>query len=188
MVKTHPQSVLHWGIFSLVVTLRNVGWTHCQQLFTPGGDLTRTFPCPSILVAPIILRNEHHEPLEAFFYQIDYAEKDSPSDEAMTPHARWRRQMVTDLAQDYVILDGVEGAGTYVGVYLALTTLESHWWGEGEVKIYLDGDKEYPTWCSTGSEDYFGGAWSFAGHDSVGNMQEQTYSGAFAGFPLIRTV
>lgn len=88
MVKTHPQSVLHWGIFSLVVTLRNVGWTHCQQLFTPGGDLTRTFPCPSILVVPIILRNEHHEPLEAFFYQIDYAEKDSPSDEAMTPHAR----------------------------------------------------------------------------------------------------
>lgn len=146
------------------------------------------FPMPFHTGAPIILRNEHHEPLEAFFYQIDYAEKDSPSDEAMTPHARWRRQMVTDLAQDYVILDGVEGAGTYVGTYLALTTLESHWWGEGEVKIYLDGDKEYPTWCSTVSEDYFGGAWSFAGHDSVGNMQEQTYSGAFVGFLLIRTV
>lgn len=56
----------------------------------------------------------------------------------------------------------MQGKGQYVGTYMALTTLERYWYGEGEVKFYLDGDKEYPTICGTGTEDYFGGAWSFA--------------------------
>lgn len=142
------------------------------------------FPMPFHSGARIVLRNEHHEPVEAFFYQIDYAEKDDLSDDVMTFHAQWRRQRVTDLARDYVILDRVGGTGTYVGTYLALTALESRWWGEGEVKMYIDGDEDYPTWCSTGSEDYFGGAWSFAGHDPDGATVEQTYTGAFMGFPF----
>ncbi|WP_339350606.1 glycoside hydrolase family 172 protein [Bifidobacterium indicum] len=142
------------------------------------------FPMPFHSGARIVLRNEHHEPVEAFFYQIDYAEKDDLPDDVMTFHAQWRRQRVTDLARDYVILDGVRGAGTYAGTYLALTALESRWWGEGEVKMYIDGDQDYPTWCSTGSEDYFGGAWSFAGHDPDGATVEQTYTGTFMGFPF----
>lgn len=134
--------------------------------------------------AKIVLRNDHNEDVPAFFYQIDYTELDSLPAEAMRFHAQWRRQKVTSLAQDYVILDGVRGRGTYLGTYLALTTLESRWWGEGEVKIYMDGDDEYPTWCSTGTEDYFGGAWSFAGFNEQGSMHEQTYSGPFMGFPF----
>ena len=141
------------------------------------------FPMPFHSHARLVLRSEHNEPIPAFFYQIDYVETDSLPADAMTFHAQWRRQRLTDLADDYTILDGVEGRGSYVGTYLALTALESRWWGEGEVKMYLDGDRDYPTWCSTGSEDYFGGAWSFADHDEAGRMYERTYNGTYMGFP-----
>lgn len=93
-------------------------------------------------------------------------------------HAQWRRQRITELAKDYVILDNVKGKGHYVGTYLALTTLERYWWGEGEVKFYIDGDDEYPTICGTGTEDYFGGSWSFA-HQVNGKTVEQTYNSPF---------
>ena len=72
----------------------------------------------------------------------------------------------------------------YIGTYLALTALESRWWGEGEVKMYIDGDDQYPTWCSTGAEDYFGGAWSFADFDKHGRMHEQTFCAPYVGFPF----
>ena len=74
--------------------------------------------------------------------------------------------------------------GTYVGTYLVLTALESRWWGEGEFKFYIDGDGKYPTWCSTGAEDYFGGAWSFAEFDEHGRMHERTFTGPYLGFPF----
>ena len=98
-------------------------------------------------------------------------------------HAQRRRERVTELARDYVVLDGVQGRGAYIGTYLALTALESRWWGEGEVKMYIDGDDQYPTWCSTGAEDYFGGAWSFADFDEHGRMHEQTFCAPYVGFP-----
>ena len=97
-------------------------------------------------------------------------------------HAQWRRQRLTEKGRDYVILDGVKGKGKYVGTYLALTALERYWYGEGEVKFYLDGDTEYPTICGTGTEDYFGGAWSFASQEN-GCTVENTYCTPFLGYP-----
>lgn len=61
----------------------------------------------------------------------------------------------------HTILDGVKGKGHYVGTYLAWQVNNNGWWGEGEIKFYLDGDDEFPTICGTGTEDYFGGAWNF---------------------------
>ena len=127
--------------------------------------------------ARIVLRNDHNEDVPAFFYQIDYTEYDELPADAMRFHAQWRRERVTELARDYVVLDGVRGRGAYIGTYLALTALESRWWGEGEFKMYIDGDSQYPTWCSTGAEDYFGGAWSFADFDDNGHMSERTFPG-----------
>ena len=101
--------------------------------------------------ARIVLRNDHNEDVPAFFYQIDYTEYDALPAGTMRFHAQWRRERVTELARDYVVLDGVHGRGAYIGTYLALTALESRWWGEGEVKMYIDGDDQYPTWCSTGA-------------------------------------
>lgn len=81
-----------------------------------------------------------------------------------------------------MILDGVEGRGHYVGTYLALTTLvERYLWGEDEVKFYMDGDEDYPTNCGTGTEDYFGGSWSFA-KQVDGKTVEQNYCTPYMGY------
>ena len=107
------------------------------------------------------MKTQCDEPIPAFFYQIDYCLTTVPEDAAYF-HAQWRRQRITEKAKDYVVLDNIKGKGQYVGTYLALTSLERYWYGEGEMKFYIDGDKDYPTICGTGTEDYFGGAWSFA--------------------------
>ena len=107
------------------------------------------FPMPFHRKAKITLENQHVSPIPAFFYQIDYGLVDSLPEDTMYFHAQWRRQKITEKGKDYVILDGVHGSGHYVGTYLALTTLERYWWGEGEVKFYLDGDEDYPTICGT---------------------------------------
>ena len=76
----------------------------------------------------------------------------------------------------------MRGKGHYVGTYMALTTLERYWWGEGEMKFYIDGDEEYPTICGTGTEDYFGGSWSFA-KQVDGKTVEQNYCTPYMGYP-----
>jgi hypothetical protein len=83
--------------------------------------------------------------------------------------------------QVYTILDGVAGQGHYVGTYLAWQANSSGWWGEGEIKFYLDGDGDFPTICGTGTEDYFGGAWNFE-HP---RGEYGTYSTPFLGLPQV---
>ena len=56
--------------------------------------------------------------------------------------------------------DGVRGQGQYVGTYMAWGVNNCRWWGEGEIKFFLDGDDPFPTICGTGTEDYFNTAWS----------------------------
>lgn len=141
------------------------------------------FPMPFGKSARVVLVNEHPHTIPAFFYQIDYILYDEMPEDIECFHARWNRQPVTEKGKDYVILDGVKGCGRYVGTYLALSALERYWWGEGEVKFYIDGDREYPTICGTGMEDYFGGSWSFAAHTD-GKMREQCYNTPYLGYPF----
>lgn len=61
----------------------------------------------------------------------------------------------------YTILDNVKGQGHYVGTYMAWGTNNNGWWGEGEIKFYIDGDSSFPTICGTGTEDYFCGSYDF---------------------------
>ena len=149
----------------------------------PSRGLNCYFQMPFRKKARITLENQHVNSIPAFFYQVDYCLYDEglPEDIAYF-HAQWRREKITQLQKDYVILDNVKGKGHYVGTYMALTTLERYWWGEGEVKFYIDGDEEYPTICGTGTEDYFGGSWSFA-KQVDGKTVEQNYCTPYLGYP-----
>lgn len=112
------------------------------------------------------------------YYQITYTLTEVPDDAAYF-HAQWRRSNPVGYKEVHTLLEGVEGQGHYVGTYLAWQSNNTGWWGEGEIKFYLDGDQEFPTICGTGTEDYFGGAWCF--EHPKGSCT--TYSTAFLGFP-----
>lgn len=149
----------------------------------PARGFNSYFHMPFRKSALITLENQHKNAIPAFFYQIDYCEYEECPDSTEYFHAQWRREKITSLGKDYTIIDGVKGSGTYVGTYLALSALERYWWGEGEVKFYLDGDTQFPTICGTGMEDYVGGAWSFA-RKSDGKTVEQTYCTPYLGYPF----
>jgi len=99
------------------------------------------------------------------YYQINYALAEMPEDIAYF-HSQFRRVNPLPLPPLHTLLDGVRGRGHYVGTYLAWGVHHGGWWGEGEVKFYLDGDQEYPTICGTGTEDYFGGSYGFENETS----------------------
>ncbi len=109
------------------------------------------------------------------YYQIDYEEKETDKSRAYF-HAQFRRVNPLPYKESYVILDNIKGKGAYVGTYLFWGSNNKGWWGEGEIKFYLDGDKDFPTICGTGTEDYFCGSYNF---DTGGKYQEFTtpYSG-----------
>ncbi len=94
------------------------------------------------------------------YYQIDCEEKILPP-ETLYFHAQFRRVNPLPYMEPYVILDKIKGNGHYVGTYLHWGVKTNGWWGEGEIKFYIDGDKEFPTICGTGTEDYFCGAYNF---------------------------
>ncbi len=131
------------------------------------------WPMPFRRHARITLTNEDKEDLGLLTYQITYAETEVP-DEAAYFHAQWRRAMTERSNPDYTIVDGIEGHGKYVGTFLAWTQLSDGWFGEGEIKFFMDGDAEFPTICGTGTEDYFCGSYGFP----------QLYSTAYVGNTL----
>lgn len=151
----------------------------------PKRGMNSFLPMPFGQGARVTLESQHAGEIPGFFYQIDCCLTDEPLEGAAYFHAQWRREKITTAAKDYVVLDGVKGRGHYIGTYLALTALERYWWGEGEMKFYIDGDGAYPSQCSTGTEDYFGGAWSFGGYtDEQGHMLEKTYCTPYMGYPF----
>ena len=112
------------------------------------------------------------------YYQVTYALTDVPDDCAYF-HAQFRRVNPLPYKGVYTILDGVRGRGHYVGTAMAWGVHNSGWWGEGEIKFYMDGDGEFPTVCGTGTEDYFCGAYNFdVGAEHGGYREFSTpYSG-----------
>lgn len=115
------------------------------------------------------------EPMR-LYYQVNYTLTEVGSDEAYF-HAQYRRSKPGN-GSIHTILDGVKGKGQYVGTYMAIGVRNNGWWGEGEVKFYLDGDKDYATIVGTGTEDYFCGSYNF---ENRGTRQYQEFSTAYAG-------
>lgn len=107
------------------------------------------------------------------YYQVNYTLTEVPEDCAYF-HAQFRRTNPLPYKEVYTILDGVQGKGHYVGTYMAWGVNNNNWWGEGEIKFYMDGDQEWPTICGTGTEDYFCGSYNFDVGKENGGYREFT--------------
>ena len=152
---------LRYGVNSLAVAVN------------ASGGFNSYWPMPFYKSAKITIENQRDEAIDGFFYQITYALGQLPADLGLF-HAQWRISMTTREYPEHVILDGIKGNGQYVGTFMAWAQFSDGWWGEGEIKFFMDGDTEYPTICGTGTEDYFCGAWGF----------EDTFSSLYTGYPL----
>jgi hypothetical protein len=128
-------------------------------------------PMPFRTGMRIEVTNESGKDLELFFYQVDYTIGDRLPDNVLYFHAYYRRENPTVLKKDYTILPKIEGNGRYIGCNIGVNADRKlyfkSWWGEGEVKIYLDGDEQYPTLCGTGTEDYIGTGWGQGRFDNL---------------------
>lgn len=115
------------------------------------------------------------------YYQIDYSLETVPT---KTPyfHAQFRRINPLPKGQVYTIVDGIRGRGQYVGTYLAHGANSEGWWGEGEIKFYLDGDGKFPTICGTGEEDYFCGSYGYRERHKNGRYTYESFTSPYTGF------
>jgi hypothetical protein len=128
-----------------------------------GRSFVSTIPMPFRRGARIVVANESGKPVNLIFFDINYrAVKQQPRD-ALYFHAWWSREPATRLGRDFRILPRIRGRGRFLGTSVTVLTnpvYEKTWWGEGEVKIALDGDRsDAPTLVGTGTEDYIGTAW-----------------------------
>lgn len=150
----------------------------------PQGGYNSYWEMPFKKHARITITNDHCENIKGFYYSINYTVGDELPKACGYFHAQWRRTNVIQCGHDHVILDNVIGKGAYVGTYIALAALGRYWWGEGELKFYIDDDTKWPTICGTGIEDYFGGAWCYWKMDEndVANMSIGNYSTPYLGY------
>jgi hypothetical protein len=163
------------------------GWNRHAQVSSlavcvnPGSALNCYWPMPFRTRSRMTMENRGAEAM-VLYYQIDYALGDVPDDAAYF-HAQFRRVNPLPYKQVYTILDNVRGRGHYVGTYLAWGVNNTGWWGEGEIKFYLDGDREFPTICGTGTEDYFCGSYNFENKET---RQYQEFTTPYTGLQVVR--
>jgi len=159
------------------------GWGKYAQLTSlavcvnPGSAFNCYWEMPFRKRCRITLTNINTE-LMVLYYQINYTLTEVPEHAAYF-HAQFRRTNPLPYKDVYTILDGLEGKGQYVGTYMAWGVNNTGWWGEGEIKFYMDGD-EWPTICGTGTEDYFCGSYNF---DIGGQYRE--FTTPYAGLPQV---
>jgi hypothetical protein len=164
------------------------GWgRYCQisslpVCVNPGSAFNCYWQMPFRKKCKITIENIDNSPM-TIYYQINYALTQVPADAAYF-HAQFRRENPLKTKGLYTILDGVEGKGQYVGTYLAWGVHHNGWWGEGEIKFFLDGDKEFPTICGTGTEDYFCGSYDFETH-SEGKGHYTEFSTPYSGLAQV---
>src|SRR5687767_2072958 len=153
------------------------GWGRYAQVSSlavcvnPGSAFNCYWEMPFRKSARITMENIGEEQV-TLYYQIDYTETEVPKDAAYF-HAQFRRVNPLPYKGVYTIVDGIKGWGQYVGTYMCWGVNDNGWWGEGEIKFFMDGDKEFPTICGTGTEDYFCGSYNF---DTRGPDGKQRYT------------
>jgi hypothetical protein len=159
-----------------------MGWgqyAHLNSLpitVNPGSAFNSYWQMPFRKRARLTMQNIDEKDM-VLYYQIDYTLTQVPADAAYF-HAQFRRVNPLPFKQVYTLVDGIRGAGHYVGTYMAWGVHNRGWWGEGEIKFYMDGDKDFPTIAGTGTEDYFCGSYNFENRIT---RQYQEFSTAYAG-------
>jgi hypothetical protein len=162
------------------------GWGQYAQISSlpicvnPGSAFNCYWEMPFRKTCRITVENIADEEM-TLFYQVNYTLTDIPEDAAYF-HAQFRRVNPLPYKDVYTILDGVKGWGHYVGTYMAWQVNNTGWWGEGEIKFYLDGDTDYPTICGTGTEDYFCGSYNF---ENQKTKQYQEFSTPYSGLAQV---
>jgi hypothetical protein len=161
-----------WGQFAQISSL--------AVCVNPGNGFNCYWRMPFLRRCRITLENLADEPM-TLYYQINYALGEVDPNAAYF-HAQFRRVNPLPCRTVHTILDGVAGRGRYVGTALAWGSNNSGWWGEGEIKFYLDGDRDFPTICGTGTEDYFGGSYNFENRET---HQYQEFTTPYSGMPQV---
>ncbi|EGK01275.1 MULTISPECIES: glycoside hydrolase family 172 protein [Dysgonomonas] len=155
-----------WGVYAPLNSL--------AICVNPGSAFNCYWTMPFRKKCKITMENVNPEDAMVLYYQVDYTLTDVPADAGYF-HAQFRRTHYNETS-DYTMIDGVKGKGHYVGTYMAQGVHNNGWWGEGEIKFFMDGDTKYPTICGTGAEDYFCGSYNF---DREGQYKE--FCTAYAG-------
>ena len=166
-----------------------MGWNQFSQInslpvcVNPGSAFNCYWQMPFRKSCKITMENLSDETLSVY-YQIDYSLEEVAEDAAYF-HAQFRRVNPLPYKEVYTIVDGIEGEGQYVGTYMAWGVNNNGWWGEGEIKFYIDDDDEYPTICGTGTEDYFCGSYDF--ENPYTHDRYESFSTPYTGLQLVRT-
>jgi hypothetical protein len=165
------------------------GWARYAQISSlpvcvnPGSGLNSYWQMPFRKSFKVTLENIA-EDMFTIYYQIDYTLTTVPDDAAYF-HAQFRRVNPLPYMTDYTILDGVKGWGQYVGTYMAWGVNNNGWWGEGEIKFFIDGDSKFPTICGTGTEDYFCGSYDFDSRRPDGTTQYTEFTTPYTGLSQV---
>ncbi len=159
-----------WGKFAQVSSL--------PVCVNPGSGFNCYWMMPFRKSCKITMENLDEKEM-TLYYQINFTKTEVPDDAAYF-HAQFRRTNPVPNKQDYTIVDGIKGWGHYIGTYMCWGANNTGWWGEGEIKFFMDGDKEFPTICGTGTEDYFCGSYGFT---VEGKYRE--FTTPYAGMPQV---
>ena len=161
-----------WGSYAPLTSL--------AVCVNPGSAFNCYWEMPFRKHCKITLENIGFENM-TIFYQINYTLTEVPPDAAYF-HAQFRRVDPLPYKEVYTILDGVTGQGHYVGTYMAWEVHSAGWWGEGEIKFFIDGDGSYPTICGTGTEDYFCGSYNF---ENQKTKQYESFTTPYSGLSQV---
>ncbi|MBP6506904.1 MAG: DUF2961 domain-containing protein [Opitutaceae bacterium] len=163
---------MHWGKFAPLVSP--------PVCVNPGSAFNCYWEMPFRKRCRITLTNLADEQM-VLYYQVNYTLTDVPDDCAYF-HAQFRRTNPLPYKEVFTILDGVQGRGQYVGTSMGWGVNNAGWWGEGEIKFFMDGDRAWPTICGTGTEDYFCGSYNFENSET---KQYQEFTTPHAGLHQI---
>lgn len=164
-----------------------MGWNEYSQISSmavcvnPGSAFNCYWQMPFLTRCRITLENLADKET-IVYYQVDYTLQTLPDTIAYF-HAQFRRTNPLPYKEVYTIVDGIRGKGQYVGTYMAWGVNNSNWWGEGEIKFYMDGDRDYPTICGTGTEDYFCGSYNF--EDPLTHDRYAAFSTPYTGLQVL---